>query len=332
MRASTVINHVRTLLGDPHGDYHRDENMLLHLNAALTDISDRSRSLRVPSYHPLIEGQAAYGLPASFLEADIVGIVHQGLWRELEFVDLGATLPMMLSETNTRLVPQHYTIWGQARVEKHVATVVKHPSNDGDSSGILSFFSSVPLLDALPGDRVINITDNSEGRIVELKSGGSEVVFRDLEGGDDDLMQIGDEFRILSPEASRKNLILSPPPTESDELGNESLFLYYSRSHAEIFQQDIDDENDTLEIDPEFASTLRHRVSYYASLDEHGFDHATSQGFDVKYETDYARAIIPVRRRIRQFISSWRSGVRRNRVSGGAVSVTRAADWNLRPY
>ena len=30
MRASTVINHVRTLLGDPHGDYHQADKMLLH--------------------------------------------------------------------------------------------------------------------------------------------------------------------------------------------------------------------------------------------------------------------------------------------------------------
>ncbi len=331
MRASTVINHVRALLGDPHGDYHTDQIMLMHLNAALTDICDRSRSLRVPIYHPLIAGQAAYGLPASFLEADIVGIIYREHWRELEFVDFGATLPTVLDEVNTGLAPRCYTIWGQARVEKHVATVVEHP-NVPDSTGRESFFSSVPLVAALPNDRLINITDNSEGRVVELLADATQVIFSDLDGGDDNHMQVGDEFRILSPEASRKNLIISPPPSESDPVGTESLFVYCSRSHVEIVQQDIDDENDTLEIDPEFGSTLRHRISYYASLDENGLDHPGTQGFDVKYETDYARAIVPVRRRIRQFVSSWRTGVRRNRASGGVATVSRAADWNLRPY
>ena len=80
------------------------------------------------------------------------------------------------------------------------------------------------------------------------------MIFEDLAGGDDNRMQVGDEFRILSPEASRKNLVISPPPTTADEDGTESLFLYYARSHQEITQQLIDDENDRLEIDSEFAS------------------------------------------------------------------------------
>lgn len=331
MRASTVINHVRTLLGDPHGDYHQADKMLLHLNAALEDICDRSRSLRVPSYHPLIAGQAAYGLPESFLEADIVGVIHQGLWRELDYADLGPTLPAFINETMTGAAPSRYTIWGQARVERHVGVVVEAP--DGiEASGELRFYSSVQLKDTLPGDRLINITDGSEGIVYKLLSGGSRITFTDLSGGDDNTMQVGDEFRILSPEASRKNLIISPPPPESDELGNESLFIYYARSHQEVTQQQIDDGNDTLEIDTEFSSTLRHRISYYASLEERGLDHPTTQGFDIKYETDYFRSIIPVRRRIRQFVTSWRSGVRRNRTARGTETITRAGDWGLKPY
>lgn len=332
MRATAVITHVRTLLGDPHADYHTDDKMLLHLNAALEDICDRSRALRVPSYHPLIADQAMYGLPDSFLEMDIVGVIHQGRWCELSYADFGATLPHIFTDFSFGgLPPWRYTIWGQAHIEKYVATVVGHPEG-GDSSGEVSFFSSQPLFGVLPGDRLVNITDNSEGEILELSSGFSQVTFVNLSGGDDNRMEIGDQFRILSPQASRKNLVISPPPAESDEDGTESLFIYYSRSHQELTQQRIDDENDTLEIDSEFASTLRHRVSYYASLDENGLDHPATQGFDIKYETDYAKAIIPVRRRIRQFISSWREGVRRNRSVRGTETITRTADWNLRPY
>ena len=331
MRASQVIDYVATLLGDPNKDYHTADKLLLHLNAALEDICDRSRSLRAPSYHPLIAGQAAYGLPDSFLEADIVGVIYQGLWRELDYADLGPTLPPFINETMTGAVPSRYTIWGQARIERHVGVVVEAP-DDVEASGELRFYSSVTLADALPGDRLINITDGSEGIVYKLLSGGSRVTFTDLSGGDDNTMQVGDEFRILSPEASRKNLIISPPPMESDELGNESLFIYFSRSHQEITQQRIDDENDRLEIDTEFSSTLRHRISYYASLEERGLDHSATQGFDIKYETDYAKTIIPVRRRIRQFVSSWRAGVRRNRTIRGTETISRAADWDLKFY
>ena len=331
MRASTVINHVRTLLGDPDGDYHSDEKMLLHLNAALEDICDRSRSLRSPSYHRLIANQSMYGLPASFLEADIVGIVYQGRWRELEYADLGPTLPAIIDDVTAGLAPWRYTIWGQAHIEKHVATVIENP-NTNDQSGEVSFYSSVPLSGVLRGDRVINFTDDSEGIVQAVSSDFLQVTFEDLAGGEDNRMEIGDEFRILSPEASRKNLVISPPPTISDEAGTESLFLYFSRSHQEITQRRIDDQNDMLELDPEFASTLRHRVSYYASLDEKGLDHPATQGFDIKYETDYAKAIIPVRRRIRQFVSSWRAGVRRNRSVRGTETITRTGDWDLKFY
>lgn len=332
MRASAVIQHVRTLLGDPQADFHSDEKMLLHLNAALEDICDRSRSLRVASYHSLIEEQAMYGLPDSFLEMDIVGVIYRGQWCELDYADFGATLPRIFSEfTNGGLPPWRYTIWGQAHIEKYIAEVVEHPEG-GDSSGEASFVSSEPLYGVLPGDRLVNLTDNSEGVISNLMGGDVQVIFVGLSGGEDNRMEVGDQFRVLSPQASRKNLVISPPPPESDEVGNESLFTYYSRSHQEITQQRIDDGNDTLEIDTEFASTLRHRICYYASLDEKGLDHTATQAFDIKYETDYARAIIPVRRRIRQFISTWRSNTRRLTSVRGLETISRTADWNLRPY
>ena len=226
MRASQVIDHVATLLGDPSKDYHTADKLLLHLNAALEDICDRSRSLRSPSYHRLIANQSMYGLPESFLEADIVGIVYQGRWRELDYADLGPTLPAIIDDVTAGLAPWRYTIWGQAHIEKYVATVIENP-NTNDQSGEVSFYSSVPLSGVLRGDRIINITDDSEGRVSALSEGFSQVIFEDLAGGDDNRMQVGDEFRILSPEASRKNLVISPPPTTADEDGTESLFIYY---------------------------------------------------------------------------------------------------------
>lgn len=331
MRASQVIDHVATLLGDPSKDYHTADKLLLHLNAALEDICDRSRSLRSPSYHRLIAHQSMYGLPASFLEADIVGVVHQGRWKELQYSDLGPTLPAIIDDVTTGLAPGRYTIWGQAHIEKNFATVIENP-NTNDPSGETSFTSSVPLHGVLRGDRVINITDDSEGRVLTVSADFLEVTFEDLAGGDDNRMEIGDMFRILSPEASRKNLIISPPPTVSDEMGTESLFLYYARAHQEITQERIADGNDTLEIDSEFASTLRNRIMYYASLDEKGLDSQATQGFNIQYESDYAKAIIPVRRRIREFVSSWRAGVRRNRSIRGSETISRTADWNLKPY
>lgn len=335
MQASRIISHVRTLLGDPHGDYHTDANMLLHLNSALEDICDRSRSLKVGVYSALIEGQSAYGLVREFLEMDIVGVIHNGKWFELDYADLGAKLPDIFTDFSFgEYTPWRYTIWGQAHDEKVVTTVQGVVSYDnvypGVGTGTFVAGSEIPTV--LVHDRLINITDNSEGVITAVDPPQGRITYRELDGGNDNQMEVGDQFRVTSPEAGRKNLIISPPPTRSDVKGTESLYTYYTRSHPEMTQELIDDGNDGLELDSEFASTLRHRVGYYASLDEKGLDHPASQAFDIKYETDYAKAIIPVRRRIRQFISSWRAGVRRNRSVRGTEVITRTGDWNLRPY
>lgn len=335
MRASQVISHVRTLLGDPHGDYHTDEKMLLHVNAALEDICDRSRSLKVGSYSALIEGQASYGLSYDFLEMDIVGVIHQGRWFELDYADLGAQLPEIHTDFNyAGYTPWRYTIWGQAHDEKVVTTVQRVVNYQevypGVGTGTFVAGSEIPTV--LEHDRLINITDSSEGVITEVDQPNARITYQNLGGGEDNEMEEGDQFRVTSPEAGRKNLVISPPPTRSDEEGVESLFTYFTRSHPEITQERIDDRNDNLELDSEFASTLRHRVSYYASLDEKGLDHPATQSFDIKYETDYMKAIIPVRRRYRQFISSWRAGVRRNRSVRGTEVITRTGDWDLRPY
>ena len=138
-------------------------------------------------------------------------------------------------------------------------------------------------------------------------------------------------FGSYRPKRAVRTSLSRHPPNRTDAVGNESMFIYYARKHQEITQQRIDDGNDTLELDSEFDSTLRHRICYYASLDQNGMAAAATQAFDIKYETDYAKAIIPVRRRIRQFISTWRAGVRRSSARG-LETITRAADWNLKPY
>lgn len=331
MRASEVINHVRILLGDPDADYHTDEKMLMHLNFALMDICDRSRSLRVSSYRGLIKDQSAYGLVNGFLEMDLVGVIYQGIWVELDFADLGTQLPEIFTNIFSGFSPWRYTIWGQAHDEKYVSTVVEPPIGV-DDSGETFFRASEPMAGVLPGDILVNITDDSQGIVSSLSNGDLRVTFSNLSGGTNNIMAVGDQFRITSPEAGRKNLIISPPPTKTDEVGVESLFMYYSRSHQEITQKRIDDGNDNLEIDLEFASTLRHRVSYYASQDEKGIDHAATQLYDSKYETDYNKAIVPVRRRIRQFISSWRNNVKNRRSIRGQETIIRRGDWNLKPY
>ena len=335
MQASEIIDHIRILLGDENADYHTDAKMLIHLNRALKDICERSRSLRTAQYTALIKDQSAYGLVNTFLEMDIVGVIFNGEWCELDYDDLGGQLPHIFTNIHYgSYTPWKYTIWGQAHNEKVVTTVqevVSHQTSyPGVGGGTFIAASEIPTV--LKHDRLINITDNSEGVITDVDNPNGRITYQRLGGGADNEMAVDDQFRVVSPEAKQKNLIISPPPNKTDEKGVESMFTYFARSHQEITQARIDDRNDFLEIDPEFSSTLLHRIGYYASLDEKGLDHPATQSFDIKYETDYRTAIIPVRRRITQFISSWRKSLRGRKSIRGNEVINRRGNWDPKPY
>lgn len=183
----------------------------------------------------------------------------------------------------------------------------------------------------LIGDRIVNYTDNSEGNITD-KSRYSErtaiLHFDQLYDGEDNLMELGDEFRITSRTEHRHTIALAPSPTKDDAAGEESLYIYLARTHAPITQEHIDNHNDEIELGTEFNSTLRYQIMYYASLEDKGIDHAQTIGFDVKYNTDYMKAFPKAQRRIREYLSAWRG--RTHRLPNRRL-ITNLADWSVSP-
>ena len=181
----------------------------------------------------------------------------------------------------------------------------------------------------LVGDKIINYTDNSEG-IVTDKSLFSETVgifHFQMFNGADNMMEIGDEFRILSNTEHLHSILLSPPPQTDDEIGSESIFIYYAKRQIPISMFNITGGTDEIELGAEWHSALRHRVGYYASLEEKGVDNPQTQFYDIKYETDYMRTVAKANRRIREAISSWTSGHKRfpNR-----VTISQIGDYAVR--
>lgn len=181
----------------------------------------------------------------------------------------------------------------------------------------------------LIGDKIINYTDNSEG-IVTDKSLFSETVgifHFQMFNGTDNMMEVGDEFRILSNTEHLHSILLSPPPRTDDEIGAESIFVFYAKRQIPITMFNITEGTDEIELGAEWHSALRHRVGYYASLEEKGVDSSQTQFYDIKYETDYMRAFPKANRRIREAISSWRNS---NRRLPSRVTITQSGDYAVR--
>jgi len=328
--AGELINHCRTLMGDPEGDYHTDAKMLLHVNTALEDISTRSRTMCQWEYIAVSEGQGMYGLPEGYLEAKYVAFYYYGRLNELVPGAISDTAPAIFRDTTIQRIPYHYSDGGIAYTEKLYSTVVTHPTNPNfDTSGEVNFLSETPSIHIEPGDRLINITDGSEGNISEVNS-FTQFTFIGLSGGEDNRMEVGDEFRILSQTQTARVIAISPPPTKDDTDGNESLYIYHARQHLFFSQDNIDNYNDQIELDVEFNTAIRNRVLYYMSVDQNGIDHQMTIAFDIKFETDYARAFPKANRRIRQYISTWRLGG--NRIPP-RKTIQQEADWSVRiPY
>ena len=329
MRAGNFITHVQRLVGDPDGDFHSQEKVLLHLNTALEEICTRSRTVCTYLYLPAIEGQGMYGMPDHFLAFKYVGYYYQDELIPIHPGGIADAAPAIFSQRYSYGIPHTYAEGGNAYVEKVVARVqtVEQVSTVYPGVGVGTFISDSEIPSVLAGDKLINFTDNSEGVISEVDNLAGRITYTDLANGKDNRMDIGDNFRILSRSEHRKTLAISPPPQKTDSLGAESIFVFYAREHIPITIENIENRNDEIEIGSEFNSALRHRVCYFASQEEKGIDNPQTQIYDVKYETDYMKAFPKANRRIQQLISTWRRGGRR---PPPRITITQIGDYEVR--
>ena len=127
MRAGIFITHVQSLLGDPDGDFHNTEKMLLHLNTAIEDICTRSRTICAWLYIHALSDQGQYGLPENFLEFKFVGFYYQDYLLPLSPSGIRDAAPAVFSDRNRyyNRVPHIYADGGNAFIEKVVDTVAE---------------------------------------------------------------------------------------------------------------------------------------------------------------------------------------------------------------
>ena len=310
MQAGDLVEYGQILLGDEHAEYHTDAKMLLHLNQALRDISRRSRSLRKGIYYGVIEDQASYGLPADFLMAEPVGFLWSGEWIELKPAQFKTQARRIHGTSgNSSNVPLYYSVYQRSAEERALGTVTWIP-DVGDADRNILFRTDVSIDNIRIGDKLINITDGSEGLVRDTMAGSLDnntISFDFMVNGEDNTFAVDDEFRVVSQAYLAQTIDITPVPTETDDTGTESLYLYYAFEHRRITSEDITNKADDLEIDVEFETPTRHLMMALAKEDEFGAASQETQAKKLDYEREYINANTKVQRRIREFISTWKT-------------------------
>ena len=307
MRLGEIIEYCRILVGDSYGDIHDDEKMLLHGNTACRDISSRSRSIITPVYMPARAGQAIYGLPEGFLRCDIAAWMQpDGRYRPMTPITMDIASWAIHNQVTGR--PRRWDIFGRAAVERAVETVASIDAQANAFSWNLGEW-----LDVKVGDQIINVSDGSSTGLLawfrnDRDDQGSQtqtIGYTPLKGGIREVLQVGDQVRILSPGSHLHSLVVAPVPTEVGETGHEALFIYAARTHRRISAADISNENDDIELDIEFEEALRERIIYFMRRDELGAKDPETQAQRIEAETAYQDALPDVLDRIRAWKVAW---------------------------
>ncbi|MYE87979.1 hypothetical protein F4X33_03155 [Candidatus Poribacteria bacterium] len=315
MTAREVIEEAQLLIGDPNVDFHDRDRMLFALNRATNRISTRSRSIHEQWHHPVIAGQYQYALPPGSLYIRKAKYKN-GTWCDLDrgfFDDVEARAAYPGGGP-----PRTFSLWQNARVEKFVGTV-EEVENDGSREEHLKRQVVIPFLatetGVLLGDLIFNLSvGHAEGIVTGLGSVDIsdfpdpvyKLAYSALAGGTRDRFEVGDQVRITSPHTSGHAMIIAPAPTRNDEAGEESIAVFVARRHRVITPTDINNDNDSLELDDEFNDTLIYEMLHWARVQRMGLD-TTAQLYRRLSNEEYLTAIPLVENRISQSLNSWES-------------------------
>ena len=286
--------------------------MLFALNRATNRISTRSRSIHEQFYHPVI---------ADF---SITMRCHRGRCISAKRSisrGHGATLERgFFDHVEARAAnpgggpPHSFSLWQNARVERFVGTVeaAEFDEQRGDRRVTFNMPNTEGALRL--GDLVFNLSaKHAEGIITAIfgtddPAHTTQIGHTPLRGGTRDQFEAGDQIRITSPHSSGHAIIIAPTPTCTDEQGDESLAAFVARRHRIITRTEMDNENDSLELDDEFNDTLMYEILHWARVQRTGLD-TTAQLYRRLSNEEYLTAIPLVENRISQRLNTWERGL-----------------------
>ena len=309
MTAREIIKEAQLLIGDPNVDFHDHDRMLFALNRATNRISTRSRSIHEQGHHPVKAGQYQYALPPEALYIRKAKY-KSGTWCDLDrgfFNDVEARAAQPGGGP-----PRTFSLWQNARVEKFVGTVEAVDFDEQHKQRRVTFGLPNTEGAVLLGDLVFNLSvGHGEGIITAIlgtdnPNRTTQIAYSPLSGGTRDQFEAGDQMRITSPHTSGHAMIIAPAPARNDEPGEESIAVFVARRHRVITQTEMDNDNDSLELDDEFNDTLIYEILHWARVQRMGLD-TTAQLYRQLSNDEYLKAIPLVENRISQNLNSWES-------------------------
>ena len=319
MTAREIIEEAQLLIGDPNVDFHDQDRMLFALNRATNRISTRSRSIHEQFYHSVIANQYHYALPPGTLYIRKAKY-KQGSWCDLErgfFDDVEARAAQPGGGS-----PRTFSLWQNAREERYVGTVEAAEFDPQRNVRRVTFNLPYTKGAVLLGDIVFNLSaKHAEGIITEIPGDDfaetTQIGYSPLHGGTRDRFEVGDQIRITSPHTSGHAILIAPAPVRTDEKGDESIAAFVARRHRIITPKEINNENDSLELDDEFNDTLMYEILHWARVQRTGLD-TTAQLYRRLSNEEYLTAIPLVENRISQRLNAWERGLT---ASGGIREV-----------
>ena len=164
------------------------------------------------------------------------------------------------------------------------------------------------------GDLVFNLSvGHGEGVITAIlgtddPNTTTQIAYSPLSGGTRDQFEVGDQIRITSPHTSGHAIIIAPAPVRTDEQGDESIAAFVARRHRIITPKEMDNGNDSLELDDEFNDTLMYEILHWARVQRTGLD-TTAQLYRRLSNEEYLTAIPLIENRISQRLNTWERGL-----------------------
>ena len=300
--ASDILAEVRYEMSDPDADEFTDESLLLPLNNALRYISSMSRSIVHEISTSVQQGVYQYVLPDRYLGVRAGKIRSPRIGNRFLPLTQAALGGNDVLASNYQDIPLYYSDGGRGQIFRTLSTPVV------ESTGNVILIERRDIQRLEVGDQILNLSDKlSRSRIQTIEPYPDPEFYRlshtGFINGEDNLVEVGDELRLLAPHLAQHTILISPAPSWSDEAGEESLRLMAALRHYEVTAAHIEDERDILEIDDELLESLKYRICAYASNSESGL--AGGRDYMVLSKTEYYENIDLVRRRVETAISLW---------------------------
>ena len=302
--ASDILNEVRYELADPEGDEFTDESLLAPLNNALRYISSMSRSIVHEISTAVQQGVYQYVLPDRYLGVRAGKIRSPRIGNRFLPLTQAALGGNDVLASNYQDIPRYYADGGRGQIFRTLATPVV------ESVGNVILIESAGIQGLQNEDQILNLSDKLSRSRVRLILPHDDPRFNRLAhtgfvGGARNNVEVGDALRFLAPHLAQHTILISPAPSWSDDVGEESLRLMVALRHYEVTAEHIAEERDVLEIDAELLEALKYRVCAYASNSESGL--AGGRDFMLLSKTEYYENIDLVRRRVETAVSLWES-------------------------